>query len=194
MFGFPRMLFGLARSFVSMGDDGLVFKRFLRHDPFYPIAVSDLPLLSLAKLGVFYVSVAVMVTNLARTSQGRRLLVLLVVGLLAVMALALFLEGGAADRYLPLYPFIFLGLAHALRNTSAGRLSKVMAVGFFAVAIVSNTCVLGTAVVERQQERAVARIQELQPLLKPKSVVVAVKSARRAGECHEKLSVESDQS
>jgi len=172
--GVPRMIFSLARSFFDMGNDGVVFKRFLRHDPFNPVGVSDLILLSIGKLALFYVFVGAVVANLVRTSEGRRVLALLVVSLLPVMALALFLEGGAADRYLPLYPFIFLGLAHALSEGSALRLTNMTALGFCAGAIVINGCVLATPVVVRQEERAAARIQELQPLLKPESVVVAV--------------------
>jgi hypothetical protein len=172
--GVPRMLFSLARSFVNMGNDGLLFKRFLRHDPFNPVSLSDLFLLSLGKLALFYLFLGGIVVNLGRTSQGRRVLGLLILSLIPVMVLALFLEGGAVDRYLPLYPFIFLALAYSLSSSSAMRIVNFIALGFFAAATSINISVLATPVINGQQETAAARIRELQPLLKPESLVVAV--------------------
>jgi hypothetical protein len=90
------------------------------------------------------------------------------------MVLALFLEGGAVDRYLPLYPFIFLALAYSLSSSRAMRIVNFIALGFFAAATSINISVLATPVINGQQETAAARIRELQPLLKPESLVVAV--------------------
>src|SRR5262249_51104617 len=40
--GLPRAVFGLARSFLNMGDDGVLFKRFLLKDPYNPVSLGDL--------------------------------------------------------------------------------------------------------------------------------------------------------
>jgi hypothetical protein len=49
-----------------------------------------------------------------------------------------------------------------------------VALGFFAAAIITNVSVLAVPVLNRQQESAAARIRELQPQIKPQSLVVAV--------------------
>jgi hypothetical protein len=165
--GLPRLVFSLPRSFVSMGHEGLLFKRFLRHDPLNPVSLSELLSLSLVKVALFYAFVGAVVVELGRTSEGKRLLGLLALSVVPVIALALLLEGGAADRYLPLYPFMFLGLAYVLRSRGRRRPVKVMALGFFAAAIVTNSSVLATPAIDGQQERAAVRIATLQPRLKP---------------------------
>ena len=48
------LIFGFARSFINMGDDGILFKRFLLHDPYNPVSLFDLLRLSLFKYLLFY--------------------------------------------------------------------------------------------------------------------------------------------
>src|SRR6185369_11501883 len=52
--GASRMVFGFARSFIYMGNDGVLFKRYLLHDPFNPVSLSDLVRFSLWKILLFY--------------------------------------------------------------------------------------------------------------------------------------------
>ena len=40
--GVSRAVFGFARSFVNMGRDGLLYKRFLLHDPYNPVSFGQL--------------------------------------------------------------------------------------------------------------------------------------------------------
>jgi hypothetical protein len=172
--GLPRMAFSLPRSFVSMGNDGPLFKRYLSHDSLNPVSVSDLLRPSLLKLAVFYALVAAVVLELVLTWEGRRFLAVLALSMGPVMALALLLEGGAADRYLPLYPFMFLGLAYTLSRRRLGGLATVITLGFVAVVIVTNSSVLATPVIDGQQQEAVARMAPLQSRLKPGSLVLTV--------------------
>ena len=170
--GIPRMVFSFARSFITMGNDGIIFKRFLSQDPFNPVSLSDLVRLSLWKLGLFYVFLTSVAINLLRFKKGRQVLVLLIISMIPVMVLALFLEGGAVDRYLPVFPFIFLALAFSLSSSKSLRGLNVAALIFFAAAAITNVSVLATPVLNRQQEMAAARIRELQPQLKPESLVL----------------------
>lgn len=170
--GLPRMVFSFARAFISMGNDGMIFKRFLSQDPFNPVSLTELLRLSLWKLALFYVSLTAMTINLLRVKVGRQVLVLLMIGMIPTMVLALLLEGGAVDRYLPVYPFVFLALAYSLSNNRSSRWLNIVAMSFFVAAAITNLSVLATPVLERQQEMAAARVRDLQPRLKPQSLLL----------------------
>jgi hypothetical protein len=157
-----------------MGNDGILFKRFLLHDPFNPVSFSELFRLSLWKLALFYLFMASIVVNLLRNKAGKQVLGLLIVSMIPVMVLALLLEGGAVDRYLPIFPFIFLALAFSLSSNTSVRGLNAIALAFFAAAMVTNVSVLATSVLKRQQELAATRIRELQPQLKSQSLVLTV--------------------
>lgn len=170
--GLPRMIFSFARAFISMGNDGMILKRFLSHDPFNPVSLSEVLRLSLWKLALFYVFVTAMTINLLRVRVGRQVLGLLIIGLAPTMALALLLEGGAVDRYLPVYPFVFLALAYSLSNSRSLRGLNIAMLVFFVATAITNLKVLATPVLESQQEMTAARIRDLQPRLKPESLLL----------------------
>lgn len=170
--GLPRMIFSFARAFISMGNDGMILKRFLSQDPFNPVSLSEVLRLSLWKVALFYVFLAAMTINLLRVRVGRQVLGLLIIGMIPTMALALILEGGAVDRYLPVYPFIFLSLAYSLSNSRSLRGLNIAAMVFFVATAITNLSVLATPVLDRQQQVTAARIRDLQPRLKPESLLL----------------------
>lgn len=170
--GILRMLFSFARAFITMGNDGIIFKRFLSNDPFNPVSLSELLRLSLWKLALFYVFITAVTINLLRFKVGRQVLGLLVISMIPTMALAFLLEGGAVDRYLPLYPFVFLALAYSLSNSRSLRGLNIAAMMFFVAMAITNLSVLATPVLDRQQEMAAARVRDLQPRLKPESLLL----------------------
>lgn len=169
--GATRMVFGLARSFINMGNDGMLFKRFLVRDPFNAVSSWDLLKLSLWKLLLFYLFIASIVVGLWRMKNGWRALMMVALGCVPIILFAIFFDGGAVERYLPLYPFIFLGVALLLESERVWRPLKYMALAFIVVAVVVNTRALSKMASERQQAEAAARIEALLPVLKPKSVV-----------------------
>jgi hypothetical protein len=116
--GVARMVFGLARSFIFMGEDGVLFKRFLLKDPYNPVSLPDLVRVSLWKFLFFYAAMLALVANLMRSGSNRRLLALLLVGGLPVVVFGVFWQGGDMERYMPLYPFLFLALAGAVGEAS----------------------------------------------------------------------------
>jgi hypothetical protein len=109
---------------------------------------------------------------LLRFKTGRLMLALLIVSMIPVMALALLLEGGAVDRYLPVFPFIFLALAFSLSSSKSLRALNIAALVFFAAATITNLSMLAKPVLNKQQELSAARIRELQPRLKPNSLLL----------------------
>lgn len=170
--GLMRMVFGLSRSFINMGNDGVLFKRYLLHDPFNPVTTIDLFRLSLWKIGLFYCFLLAVILNLLRSSEGKRVFTLLLVNAIPVLAFATLFDGGAIERYLPLYPLLFISLGYSLSSGQSLRWPKVFALAFVAILALVNASVMAKITLNRQQEASVSRIKDLEPLLKPHSVVL----------------------
>ena len=172
--GLPRMLFGVARSFVDMGNHGMIFKRFVVHDPFAPVSVLDLVGLSVWKIVLVYALIGAVVITLVRSGGGRRMLALLVLNAGPVITFALLWDAGASERYMPLYPLFFLSLGYALRGVPSARLARLATLAFVIGASVADASAMATPVLARRQERVVSQIRELQPRLRPASRVITV--------------------
>lgn len=171
--GISKAIFGFARSFINMGNDGQLFKRFLLHDPFNPVSVWNLVTLSLWKLLAFYLFLSFVLLSLITSTNGRRLLVLLMINVLPVIAFAVYWQGGDPERYLPLYPLLFIAVAWALDSDQVKRLFKIPLVLFVLAMIVTNGVMLARVRLNRQQQAAAGRISELSGMLKPHSWVFA---------------------
>jgi hypothetical protein len=127
--GVARAALGLARSFIHLGEDGLLFKRWLLRDPYNPVGLGELTRLSLWKIGFFYASLA------AALVAARRGLPLLLIAAVPVVGFGVYWQGGDMERYLPLFPFLFLALAAAW---SAPGWAKWLPAAFFICAAVAN--------------------------------------------------------
>ncbi|HEV2801807.1 MAG TPA: hypothetical protein VGW12_15130 [Pyrinomonadaceae bacterium] len=173
--GLPQVVFGLARSFISMGSDNVVFKRYLLHDPYSPVSLADLFRLSLWKLALFYLFLAAVALNLSRTSFGRRLLVLLALSGLPVLGFALAWQGTVMERYLPWFPFLFLGIGYALAERRAFRAGKAVVLVFLLAIALTNFAAMWKPALDRREEAASVRVRELQPLVRPESIVLVGK-------------------
>jgi len=155
-----------------MGNDGMLFKRFLLHDPFNPVSALDLVRLSLWKLLAFYLFLLFILLSLITSSNGRRLLALLVISGLPVIAFAVYWQGGDPERYLPLYPLIFISLAWSLDSAQTRRLLKYPLILFVAAMLMTNAFMMARPRLNRQQEASTARIGPLLPMLKPGSWIL----------------------
>jgi hypothetical protein len=163
--GLTRAAFGLPRSLINMGNDGMLFKRFLLGDPLNPVSALDLFRLSLWKVALVYLFLGAVVVNLLRSAQGKRVLGLLVVSAIPLMAFAVMFDGGAVERYLPIYPLIFLSLSCSLSGDKPLPSLRLIALGFVIAASAANLLAMAAPVLDRQQESVGARIRELQPAL-----------------------------
>jgi hypothetical protein len=168
--GVGKMVFGFARSFVAMGKDGMLFKRFLIHDPFNPVSAWDLLRLSLWKLLAFYLFLLFLFLSLITSSSGRRVFALMLLSWVPVLAFAVYWQGGDPERYLPLYPLFFIALCWAL-HTAPKKLFKYPLLLFVLLMLLTNGFTLAKARLQRQQQANVDRISPLVPLLKPGSKV-----------------------
>ena len=169
--GLARMVFGFPRSFIHMGNDGILFKRFLLNDPFNPVTAVDLVRLSLWKLALFYLASAAVVIGLL-VSRSWRMLVWLSIAALPLLLFAIKFDGGAIERYIPIYPAIFVALAWVLSDGQQSRLLKIVPVLFFGFAVIVNSTVMARVVLNRQKQTTEARISPLIPQLKLNSWVV----------------------
>jgi hypothetical protein len=171
--GPKRTIFGLARSFINMGQDGVLYKRFLLHDPYNHVSLLQLARLSIFKLAIFYLSLAAIGWALWRSPADRRVLWLGLAGAVPVIAFGLYWYGGDVERYLPLYPFFFLGLACALGQYRAKWMQAIAGL-FLATAIVSNLSAMSVLTLRHQERLSEDRLQALLPIYRPHSRVVLV--------------------
>jgi 4-amino-4-deoxy-L-arabinose transferase-like glycosyltransferase len=174
--GLLQVGFGLSRSFLSVGHDNVLFKRFLLHDTYNPVSFFDLFRLSLWKLALFYLAwAATLVLLVGGGSHSRRVLWLLLLGASPILLFAALWQGTTPERYLPLYPVAFAALACALDAGRGRAVLKTMLVGFIIALVCVNVGALLNFALGRRQAEMTARTQELLPLLKRESVVVEVK-------------------
>lgn len=111
-----RAVSGIPRSFLDLGEDTLLLKRYVFSDPYTPIGTGQVLFAAgTVKLLLFYLYAGVVVLVLWNQPGGRGLLLLLAAGTVPVLILAVTLfEPGSTERYLPAYPFLFLAAAGAL--------------------------------------------------------------------------------
>ena len=171
--GGKRAVFGFAHSFIDLGKDGVLFKRFLLHDPYNPVTLRQLLRLSLWKLALFYALLLAVVLRLLRSSHGRNVLAICAAVAGPVVLFALFWFGGDIERYLPLYPASFLALTCAIAGDRRA-LTRILAAAFLVVAIASNVTGLSRYTLRHQQQMVIDRIEPLLPLFKPQSRMVVV--------------------
>jgi hypothetical protein len=169
--GPTRVIFGFARSFINMGADGILFKRFLLHDPYNPVTPFDLLRLSLFKLLLFY---SLLVLVLKQLISNPKVFWMCLMSAIPVLAFALLWHGGDTERYLPLYPMFFVALAHSVDDNRTPAYFKWLAGSFLLVSIVSNFGATSSFFLNREQSQAEERIKEVLPLLKPNSRLVLV--------------------
>ena len=117
--GVQRAVVGFGRSLVNMDRLGLVAKRYLIHDPYNPTSFVDVARAGLLRLVALYASLGAMAIALAVRSSGRRTLGLLVVTAIPVVGFALRWQGGDLERYLAMFPALFLALAVLLSMLSS---------------------------------------------------------------------------
>ena len=171
--GVARMAFGFARSWINMGNDGLLFKRFLLRDPFNPVSLADLFRLTLWKVGLFYIFLSAVFVKLLRSRQQNGILLLLLITIIPVLGFAVLWQGGDMERYLPLYPVFVLSAACTLEDFRRSTWPMLLVL-FFAVAMVSNSVIMARSNLDRADRETVSRLAEIGPSLKPSSVIVVV--------------------
>jgi len=171
--GVNRTIFGFAHSFIDMGKDGVLVKRYLLHDPYNPVPLRQLARLSLGKLALFYAVLLAVALQLARSPGGRNILAICAISAGPVLVFALLWFGGDIERYLPLYPVFFLALTYAVAEDRKG-LTRILAAAFLGLIVIGSVLALSRNRLQHQERATAERIEPLLPLLKPGSRVVEV--------------------
>ncbi len=172
--GAKRAVFGFAHSFIDLGNDGVLFKRFLLHDPYNPVSFRQLLLLaSLWKMAFFYLLLLAIGLRLSTSARGRNVLAIsaAIAGPVVLFALCWF--GGDIERYLPLYPAFFLALTCAVAEDQRG-FTRLIAATFVVIAIATNLASLSRSTLRRQEQIVTERLDPLLPVFKPGSRIVVV--------------------
>jgi len=121
-----RAVSGIPRSFLDLGDDTLLLKRYVFHDPYTPVGIGRVLFAAgTIKVLLFYLYVGALVLVLWKRPGNRGILLLLAAGAVPVLIFAVTLfEPGSTERYLPAYPFFFLAAACAL--AAGGRTYRMV--------------------------------------------------------------------
>ena len=135
-----RSFFGMPRSLIAMSNEGIIFKRFLFHDPYAKVTWLDILRVSLAKAAIFYLGVAFLMWRLLVSVIGRRVFYVFVLALIPNLMVALAYESGSIERYLAIFPFLFLGAAVVM---SEWRFSRSSA---WAIALLIGALSIGNAI------------------------------------------------
>ena len=168
-----RMGFGLPRSFFVMGDHGTLWKQFLFRDPYAAVTIREVAL-SGAAVAVFYVAGGMFAAALWWSHTGRRLLLWSVATVAPTLLLALLYEAGSVERYLAIYPVVFVCAAYLLTKGACPQPISVGVMVAAAILIGHNTLATARSRVDTELETAVGRAQAF----RSKNVVVGVVSIR----------------
>jgi hypothetical protein len=113
--GVSRAAIGFARSVSSTKDLGLTAKRHLLGDPYAPATMADVLRAGLYRVVIFYAALGALVLWLALRRQWR-VLGYLAVTAVPVLGMAIAWQGGDLERYLALFPALFLAVGVALSS------------------------------------------------------------------------------
>lgn len=172
--GWFRMGLGFARSFINIERDGVLFKRFLLHDPYNPVTLWQLVQLSAYKIALFYVCLVALLIALLRSPGGRWVAGLVTIAAIPALAFAVIWQGGDMERYLALYPALCVAFAYALAQPRALPPLKYVAALFLIVEVLTNSQAMATTTLNYVQAQATTRIESVVETMQPNSLLVTL--------------------
>jgi hypothetical protein len=171
--GYLRAITGIPRGFFYLGDDGIMWKRLLfqRSSGAHGTALAWLIVQMSWKLVAVYAFLCVVLIGLVRAAEpgGRELLatLLFAAGPILVFAIILF-EAGPPERYLPVFPMLFLGAGYLLARQ---RHLRAWLLGFFAVMLAVNSVALSRALERGRWSTTAAKLEALDQVATPNDVL-----------------------
>lgn len=156
--GLGRLLIGLPRSFVDLGELGRLAKRYLLADPLCPTRLRDLLGLDLLKLLAVAAGPLAALAAVSRTAAGRRFALAAAAMAAPLLAFALLWQGGDLERYLPATPALLLLMAAGFQEARGRRGPRGVMLASLAVMLTANAAVLSRPAVRRRQEAALTRL------------------------------------
>jgi hypothetical protein len=163
---FLRWIFGFPRAYLFLANDGILFKRYLFHDPYAKVSALDLMRASLAKAGFFFAYVTAVTWALIRRKEKGPLLWYLC-GLAPCTVFAIFVfESGSMERYIPIIPFLLAGSVIACEQ----RWARYVCAAFVLLAVCDNIPAYWAPLVRHEYGLTELRVQDLKDRFKPASV------------------------
>ena len=160
--GVLRTAFGLARSFFFLSNYGMLLKRFTLGDPFNSVSLGMLLTRWLVKLIIFYLLAAL--TMILAWRGGfftRRYLLFAGFSATPLVVFAIFFDGGAVERYLPLIPSVLLAFAIAIDRLKPNSLIRMIVVAVALIAVADNVMQLSLRSLEKQNSDSISRIEKI---------------------------------
>ncbi|HEY7212348.1 MAG TPA: hypothetical protein VH477_18885 [Bryobacteraceae bacterium] len=162
--GLLRMAGSIPRAFLALNQGNTEWKRILFEHRRFTAGV--LIKTGVWKLLLVYGMFALLVAQLWRSMWGRRLLLCLAAAAIPVVIFAAFLfEAGPPERYMALFPLLFLGFAWIMADRQASALVRLALAAFFASMLLTNMPALFRFRSEAGFESARARLAALNPIL-----------------------------
>lgn len=168
-----RAITGLPRSVWDLGHDTVYLKRWLFSDPYNPARISTLVFSLGTKLALFYLGVGAVIWALWR---GRRaiLVMLLAAGVPLVLFAILLFEPSSPERFLPVFPFLFLGFAAVLDRARRHLIPSALIVALLAGTTLVNLRENINISSNNQVAVTKTRVQALDRQVQPGALVMVV--------------------
>ena len=166
-----RVATGLPRSLVDLGQDGLMVKRFVLHDPYAAIRAKDLVQV-VEKLAVFYFIIGILIWRIYRDQEAKLIAIALAVNWTMLLYFAIFLfEPSTAERYMPGFTTLLVGFAFVSRRDSRSRVASISLCALFMVVWVLNFRAYASPSEPNGKDPAVARLEALKPVLSSRNLI-----------------------
>jgi hypothetical protein len=166
-----RFVWGLPRGFLNLGNDGILFKRYLWHDPYAAVLFGELVRTTLAKLVLFYLFFAGVAILLLLGRKSRNTLTILAAAALPLFVFAvLVFEPGSPERYLPLYPFLAAAIASGIAGARRPAIRTFM-LGLLGAAILSSAWSQSVWRTGREDRESAALVASIKPALNRHSLL-----------------------
>ena len=167
-----RIASGLPRSFVWIGDEGMLIKRYFLRDPYAHVTLWQVISQQFWLIVLFYAFGVSLLWVLTRSVRGKRVLrILAAAGVPVVVFAVVILEPGSIERYLPVYPFLCLAVAFSLSQWRQNRIAVIICVSFLSIATMVNVAALWKGSVLKRHQLTVDRARSIADRVGPGGVV-----------------------
>ncbi len=171
----PKVLFGFARSWVDMNNEGVLIKRYLLHDPYNPVSRLELVSTALIKFGFFYLALGWVALRSIRQRRAARAFTWMAIAAVPIVAFGYYWEPGAMERYLAVFPFLMIAVGSIWTNSSewkSRRSDALVGVIFVIATVLINGSALYREKVKAQERAAVSEMNSVLLSLPPNSHLV----------------------
>jgi len=159
---YVRAFFGFPRSFFILGDNGIVWKQFLFHDPFARVTALDVAEAGTLILMLFYGTLIWAGWFFVRDGRILGAVIWVTAGVVPTIALAMLFEAGSVERYLALYPMVFVVMGCLVTCARTPKLLRILLVLLIMVQVGNNLYANFAPRIERISEAELARIAPLE--------------------------------